>query len=146
MTGAAMVGARALNSGGVGCPVSSLKVAPRLLETGMSVTSTEVDWVGVKPMTKGVKCRPYFVPGEANHWETCSVGEANWGVGYPWLWSPLGCTAGVTGVVVSLVIGWPICSEYCWWAPPLCRPAHLSSASLTVDSLMSSRSFLSIIP
>ena len=30
-----------LNSGGVGCPVSSLKVAPRLLKIGVSVTSTE---------------------------------------------------------------------------------------------------------
>ena len=29
------------NSGGVGCPVSLLKVAPRLLEIGVSVTSTE---------------------------------------------------------------------------------------------------------
>ena len=29
------------NSGGVGYPVSSLKVALRLLETGVSVTSTE---------------------------------------------------------------------------------------------------------
>ena len=43
MTGAAMVGARTQNSGGVGCPVSSLKVAPKLLETGMSVTSTDMD-------------------------------------------------------------------------------------------------------
>ena len=41
--GVAMVGARALNSGGVGYPVSSLKVAPRLLEIGVSVTSTNVD-------------------------------------------------------------------------------------------------------
>ena len=29
------------NSGGVGYPISSLKVAPRLLETGVSITSTE---------------------------------------------------------------------------------------------------------
>jgi hypothetical protein len=43
VTGAAVVGARALNSGGVGYSVSSLKVAPRLLETGVSVTSTKVD-------------------------------------------------------------------------------------------------------
>jgi hypothetical protein len=40
---AAMVGAEAQNSGGVGCPVSSLKVAPKLWETGVSVTSTESD-------------------------------------------------------------------------------------------------------
>jgi hypothetical protein len=43
VTGAAVVGARAPNSGGVGCSVSSMKVAPRLLETGVSVTSAEVD-------------------------------------------------------------------------------------------------------
>jgi hypothetical protein len=41
--GAAMVGAEARNSGGVGYPVSSLKVAPKLWETGVSVTSTESD-------------------------------------------------------------------------------------------------------
>ena len=29
------------NSGGVGCPISSLKLAMRLLETGVSVISTE---------------------------------------------------------------------------------------------------------
>ena len=56
MTGAAMVGARTQNSGGVGYPVSSLKVAPKLLETGMSITSTDVDGVGVKPVTIGAKC------------------------------------------------------------------------------------------
>ena len=43
VTGAAMVGAGTQNSGGVGCPVSSLKVAPKLLEIGMSITSTDVD-------------------------------------------------------------------------------------------------------
>jgi hypothetical protein len=43
MTGVAVVGARALNSGGVGCLVSSLKIAPRLLDTRVSITSTEVD-------------------------------------------------------------------------------------------------------
>ena len=41
VTGATMVVTRTRNSGGVGCPISSLKVAPRLLETGVSVTSTE---------------------------------------------------------------------------------------------------------
>ena len=56
MTGATVVGARTRNSGGVGYPMSSLKVAPNLLETGVSVTSTDVDRVGVKPMTIGVKC------------------------------------------------------------------------------------------
>ena len=41
VTGATMVGTGTRNSGGVGCPVSSLKVAPRLLETRVSVISTE---------------------------------------------------------------------------------------------------------
>ena len=39
--GAIVVGIGTRSSGGVGCPVSSLNVAPRLLETGVSVTSTE---------------------------------------------------------------------------------------------------------
>jgi len=43
MTGAAVVGARTRNSGSVGYPMSSLKVAPKLLETGMSITSTNMD-------------------------------------------------------------------------------------------------------
>ena len=43
VTRAAVVGARTQNSGGVGCPMSSLKVAPRLLETGVSVASIDVD-------------------------------------------------------------------------------------------------------
>ena len=41
VTGATMVGTGTHNFDGVGCPVSSLKVAPWLLETGVSVTSTE---------------------------------------------------------------------------------------------------------
>ena len=41
VTGATMVGIGTHNSGDVGCPVSSLNVVPRLLETGVSVTSTE---------------------------------------------------------------------------------------------------------
>ena len=43
MTRAAVVAARTRNSGGVGYPVRSLKVIPKLLETGMSVTSTDMD-------------------------------------------------------------------------------------------------------
>ena len=43
MTEAAVVGARTWNSDSVGYPVSSLKVAPRLLETRVSVMSTDVD-------------------------------------------------------------------------------------------------------
>ena len=38
---AAVVGIGTQNTGGVGCPVSSLKVALRLLETGVSVTNIE---------------------------------------------------------------------------------------------------------
>ena len=41
VTGATMVVIGTHNSGSVGCPISSLKVAPRLLETRVSVTSTE---------------------------------------------------------------------------------------------------------
>ena len=43
MTRAVVVGARTQNSGDVGYPVSSLKVAPKLVETGMSITSTDMD-------------------------------------------------------------------------------------------------------
>ena len=41
VTGATVEDTGTRNSGGVGYPVSSLKVAPRLLETRVSVTSTE---------------------------------------------------------------------------------------------------------
>ena len=41
ITGATVVGIGTWNSRGVGCPISSLKVAPRLLDTGVSVTSIE---------------------------------------------------------------------------------------------------------
>ena len=41
VTGATMVGTGTHNSGGVGCPISSLNVAPRLLDTRVSVISTE---------------------------------------------------------------------------------------------------------
>ena len=41
VTGATVVGTGTHNSGGVGCPVSSLNVALRLLDTRVSVTSTE---------------------------------------------------------------------------------------------------------
>ena len=39
--GATMEGPRTCRYGGVGCPVNSLKVAPRLLETMVSSTSSE---------------------------------------------------------------------------------------------------------
>ena len=41
VTRAAMVGTRTQNSRGVGCPISSLNGASRLLETGVSVTNIE---------------------------------------------------------------------------------------------------------
>ena len=41
VTGATVVGTGTHNSGGVGFPVSSLNVATRLLDTRVSVTSTE---------------------------------------------------------------------------------------------------------
>ena len=41
VTRATVVGTGTRNSSGVGCPVSSLKVAPRLLETRVLVTSIE---------------------------------------------------------------------------------------------------------
>ena len=41
VTRATLVGIGTRNSDGVGCPVSLLKVAQRLLETGVSATSTE---------------------------------------------------------------------------------------------------------
>ena len=41
VTRATVEGPGTRSSSGVGCPVHSLKVAPRLLETGVSVTSTE---------------------------------------------------------------------------------------------------------
>jgi len=43
MTVAAKVGRHALNSSGVGCLVSSLKVAPKLHETRVSITSMASD-------------------------------------------------------------------------------------------------------
>ena len=41
VTGATVVGIGTRNFGGVGYPISSLKVAPRLLDTGVSATSTK---------------------------------------------------------------------------------------------------------
>ena len=43
VTGATMVGTRTKKSRGVGCPMSSLKVAPKLLDTGVSVTNIDSD-------------------------------------------------------------------------------------------------------
>ena len=41
VTRATVEGPGTHSSGGVGCPINSLKVAPRLLETGVSVTSID---------------------------------------------------------------------------------------------------------
>ena len=41
VTRATVEDAGTCNSGGVGCPINSLNVAPRLLETGVSITSTK---------------------------------------------------------------------------------------------------------
>ena len=41
VTGAVVVGIGTQSSRGVGCPISSLKVAPRLLKTGVFVTNAE---------------------------------------------------------------------------------------------------------
>jgi len=49
-----MVGTGICRSGGVGCPVNSLKEAPRLLDTEVSSTSNEDVSAGVKPVRNGV--------------------------------------------------------------------------------------------
>ena len=48
--GATIEGPRTCKFGGVGCPVNSLKVAQRLLETEVSGTSSEEVKAGVKPV------------------------------------------------------------------------------------------------
>jgi hypothetical protein len=48
--GAAIDGPSTCGYGGVGCPVSSLNEAPRLLETEVSGTSSDDVLVGVKPV------------------------------------------------------------------------------------------------
>ena len=50
ITGAMVVGTGTCRSGGVGCPVNSLKEAPRLLDTVVSSTSSEDVLAGVKPL------------------------------------------------------------------------------------------------
>ena len=81
VTGAMVVGIGTCRSGGVGCPVNSLKDAPRLLDTEVSGTSSEDISAGVKPVRNGVN---YGAGTDvANHWDTCSVGEANYAGGCP---------------------------------------------------------------
>jgi len=81
VTGAMVVGTGTCRSGGVGCPVNSLKDAPRLLNTEVSGTSSEDVSTGVKPVQNGVNCGAGT--DVANHWDTCSVGEANYAGGCP---------------------------------------------------------------
>ena len=54
VTRAMVVGTETCRSGGVGCPVNSLKDAPRLLDTEVSSTSSEDVSTGVKPVRNGV--------------------------------------------------------------------------------------------
>ena len=48
--GATIEGPRTCKYGGVGCPINSLKDAPRLLDTVVSSTSYKEVLVGVKPV------------------------------------------------------------------------------------------------
>jgi hypothetical protein len=81
ITRAMVVGTGTCRSSGVGCPVNSLKEAPRLLATVVSGTSSEDVSVGVKPIRNGVNCEA--VTNIANHWDTYSIGEANCAGGCP---------------------------------------------------------------
>jgi len=72
-----MEGPGSCRSGSVGYPINSLNVAPRLLETGVFGTSNDELGAGVKPVCSDVNCGPGAITGEANHWDTSSVGEAN---------------------------------------------------------------------
>ena len=79
--GAAIEGPRTCRYGGVGCPVNSLKEALRLLETEVSGSSSDDVCASVKPVRSGVNYGA--TTSEANHWDTCSVGEAYYAGGYP---------------------------------------------------------------
>ena len=81
VTGAMVVGTGICRSGGVGCHVNSLKEAPRLLNTEVSSNSSDDVSTDVKPVRNGVNCGDGS--DVANHWDTCSVGEANYAGGYP---------------------------------------------------------------
>ena len=52
--GATIEGPGTCRYGGVGCPVNSLKDAPRLLDTVVSSTSSDDVSAGVKPVRNGV--------------------------------------------------------------------------------------------
>ena len=79
--GATIEGPRTCRYDGVGYPVNSLNVAPRLLETEVSGTSSEDVSAGVKPVRNGVNCGANS--DVANHRDTCSVEEANCAGGCP---------------------------------------------------------------
>ena len=54
VTRAMVVGIGTCRSGGVECPINSLKDAPRLLDTEVSGTSSEDISAGVKPVRNSV--------------------------------------------------------------------------------------------
>ena len=54
ITGAMVVRTGTCRSGSVGCPVNSLKEAPRLLDTEVFGTSSDDVSAGVKPVRNGV--------------------------------------------------------------------------------------------
>ena len=64
-TGVTIEGPGAYKCGGVGCPINSLKEAPRLLETEVSSSSSDDVCAGVKPVCNGVNCGA--TTSEANH-------------------------------------------------------------------------------
>ena len=79
--GATIEGPRTCRYGGVGIPINSLNEAPRLLDTVVSGTSSEDVLAGVKPVRNGMN---YGAGTDiANHWDTCSIGEANYAGGCP---------------------------------------------------------------
>ena len=65
MIGVAIEGPGTCRYRGVGCPINSLKEAPRLLETEVSGSRSDNVCAGVKPIWSGVNYRA--TTGEANH-------------------------------------------------------------------------------
>ena len=63
--GATIEGPGTCKYGGVGYPVNSLKVAPRLLETEVSGSNSDDVCASVKPIWSGVNYRA--TTGKANH-------------------------------------------------------------------------------
>ena len=81
VTRAMVVGIGTCRSNGVGCPVNSLKEAPRLLDTVVSSSSSDDFSASVKPVQNGVNYGAGT--GEANHWDTYSIDEGNYVTGCP---------------------------------------------------------------